>query len=329
MSNHKTLSLDEVCERIVNAKNPVIAIHRSPDGDAVGSAMALHLIFKALGKRADYICADRTPKRLEFISGGLEYSAGSDFSDCDIICLDIASPSQLGRLPDVIPEVRTPYMMIDHHAIGEVFADGYIRADACATGEIMFDIAERMTALGHIDGITAEMASALYAAISSDGGCFKFSNVSPYTHTVAARLIETGIDTAKINRLLFDSKSESVLRAEGLALSKMKTYLDGKVSLSCITRADRDAHGLLFEDLETVIDVVRSLRGVEVSVAIKEQDDGIYKASLRSNGADVASVCARFGGGGHVRAAGCSLAVANEDEAIKAIVEAITEVLKK
>ena len=114
------------------------------------------------------------------------------------------------------------------------------------------------------------MAEPLYAAISSDGGCFKFSNVTSNTYMAAAKLVETGIDTAKINRLLFDSKSENTLRAEGLALSQMQCFFDKKVSLTCITKAERDALGLKFEDLETIIDTVRALRGVEIAVSLKE-----------------------------------------------------------
>ena len=326
MRNYRSLSLDEVAKKIKDAKNPVIAIHRSPDGDAVGSAMGLSLILRALGKKAEYICADKIPERLSFVSDGLDYASG-DLDGRDIICVDIASPSQLGKLAETEPKSKTPYLMIDHHAIGEVFADSYIIPEACATGEIIYDIAERMASLGYIDEITPEMASALYAAISSDSGCFRFSNAKSHTHIVAARLIEKGIDTAEINRLLFDSKTEAQLKAEGLTLNKMQSLFGGRLALACITKNDRDTLGLKFEDFETAIDIVRSLRGVEISAVIKEQDDGTYKASLRSVGADVASVCAKFGGGGHIRAAGCSVAAKSEDEAINKIITALKDAL--
>ena len=120
MGNFRTLSLDEVCKKILDAKNPIMAIHRSPDGDAVGSAAGLSAIFDALGMHAEYICADKIPERLEFLSHGIKLSNRTDFSGCDVICLDIASPSQLGKLPEIAPEVLSPYLMIDHHAIGEV-----------------------------------------------------------------------------------------------------------------------------------------------------------------------------------------------------------------
>ena len=328
MSDFKKLSLDETCQKIISAKNPVIAIHRSPDGDALGSAVALFHVFSALGMKASYICADEIPERLEFLRGDMTDTPSAPYSECDIICLDVASPAQLGKLPERVPEVASPYLMIDHHAVGEQFADNYVIADACATGEIIFDIAKRLAEMKKIDGITEEMAVGMYAAISSDSGCFKYSNTKPHTHEVASELVALGINSAEINRLLFDSKSENVLRAEGLALSKMRTYCNGEVNAVCITKTEREAMGLKFEHFETSIDVVRALRGIKIAVAIKQQDDGVFKVSMRSTGADVAKICAKFGGGGHIRASGCSLSAKDENEAIGLIISAIEEELK-
>ena len=327
MTEFKALSLDEVCKKIYNVKNPVIAIHRSPDGDAVGSAVGLFYIFRELGVRAYCICADKIPERLEFMSGCFEGEPTLPYSECEIIALDIAAPGQLGKLPERIPEASAPYMMIDHHARGEAFADNYIRPDACATGEIIFDIAEKMTELGMISALPKEAASALYAAISSDSGCFKYSNAKPHTHAAAAKLLQLGVDSAEINRLLFDSKSESVLRAEGFALAKMTPYFDGKVNAVVITKAEREALGLEFEHFETSIDIVRSLQNVKIAIAVKQQDDGVYKVSMRSSGADVASVCAEFGGGGHIRAAGCSIEADSADEMMNTLWRAVERVL--
>jgi phosphoesterase RecJ-like protein len=327
MNNFKTLSLDEACAKILNASNPVIAIHRSPDGDALGSAVALFYIFRALGKSASYICADDIPERLEFLQGGLTNVPTAPYSECNIICLDVASQAQLGRLPEAVPEVLSPYLMIDHHAAGEVFADNYIRTDACATGEIIFDIAKNLISMGALQKIDSEMAEAMYAAISSDSGCFKYSNTKPHTHEVASELISLGIDASEINRLLFDSKSEEVLRAEGITVSKMHTFFDGYVNLACITKSDREDMGLKFEHFETSIDVVRALRGVGIAVVIKQQDDGVYKISMRSTGADVAKICAKFGGGGHIRASGCSISACDEKEVISKVISAIEEEL--
>ena len=319
MSNYKTLSLDEVCKRISDAKNPVIIMHRSPDGDTVGSAMALWHLFSLLKKEAAFVCADKIPERLKFLTVGCVNAEFPDLSKCDFISVDVASPSQLGNLPERIPYAAAPALMIDHHSAGTPFADNYIRDTACATGEIIFDIAARLKELGYINEFTPNMINALYAAISSDSGCFKYSNVTPHTHIVAANLLDMGADSAEMNRLLFDCKSEGILKAEGFALNKMHSYFEGKLNLVCITKADRSSLDLDLEFFETAIDVVRSLDGVEIAVAIKELDDGSFKASLRSTGADVSALCAKFGGGGHIKAAGCTIKASSCDTAAELI----------
>lgn len=321
MNEFKALSLDDVCEKILKAKNPVIIMHRSPDGDTVGSAISLWHIFSLLNKKAGLVCADNIPKRLEFLLKGCENKVFSSYSDCDFISVDVASPAQMGNLPSKIPESATPYLMIDHHNAGTVFADHYVRDDACATGEIIFDIATHLQSKGLIGKIPPLMVNSLYASISSDSGCFKYSNVTPHTHIVAASLLNMGADASEINRLLFDSKSEEILKAEGFALSKMKSFCDGKISLVTITKKDREALSLDFEFFETAIDVVRSLDGVEVAVAIKELDDSSFKISMRSTNIDVSELCSKLGGGGHIRAAGCTLNVKTEKEAEAIILE--------
>ena len=156
MNEFKALSLDDVCEKILKAKNPVIIMHRSPDGDTVGSAISLWHIFSLLNKKAGLVCADNIPKRLEFLLKGCENKVFSSYSDCDFISVDVASPAQMGNLPSKIPESATPYLMIDHHNAGTVFADHYVRDDACATGEIIFDIATHLQSKGLIGKIRSE-----------------------------------------------------------------------------------------------------------------------------------------------------------------------------
>ncbi len=326
-TDFKALSLCEVCEKLISVKNPIIVMHRAPDGDAVGSAMALFHILSNLGKRVGYLCADKIPKRLEFLTEGCENTTYSDYSSCDFICVDVASPAQLGNLPERVKEAATPYLMIDHHSSGTIFADNYVCANACATGEIIFDIAKELEKKGYIEGFTPLMINTLYASISSDSGCFKYSTVTPHTHLVAAELLNMGADASEINRLLFDCKSEEILKAEGFALTKMKSFFGGKLNLVCVTKKERDELGLELEFFETIIDVVRSLDGVEIAVAIKELDDGTYKASMRSVEKDVASLCVKLGGGGHMRAAGCTIYASSEQEAVDIVVSEVKRIL--
>jgi phosphoesterase RecJ-like protein len=218
--------------------------------------------------------------------------------------------------------------MIDHHENGTKYADYYIRSDYAAAGEIVYEIACRLVQMGELNEIPRDVYDLIYAALSSDTGCFKYSNVTPHTHLVAAELLNMGADASEINRLLFDCKSEEILKAEGFALSKMKSFFGGKLNLVCITKKEREALGLELEFFETVIDVVRSLDGVEIAVAIKELDDGSFKASMRSVEKNVAALCTRLGGGGHIRAAGCTIYASSEKEAIDIVVSEVKQLLK-
>ena len=314
-NDYKRLSAKECAARLLEIKNPIVFIHVKPDGDAVGSAAALCEIFRQLGENPYIISADKIPERLKFILDNTGTAVAEKTDEYTAVAIDVASPAQLGALYN--PKCA-PALMIDHHALGEQFADGYIAPDASSSAEVLYDVATELFEMGKIK-FTKELAFALFAAISSDTGCFAFSNASAKTHICAARLMELGIDTAYINNKLFYSKSEEQIKAEGFIASKIKTAYGKKVAYATLTLAEKEALGLCTEHFETAIDVVRSLCGVEIAFVVKEEKEGKFKASLRSTGADVASVAGEFGGGGHIRAAGCTVSAKNITEAADVI----------
>lgn len=325
----KSLTLRKLCERIAELKDPIVVMHARPDGDTVGSAVATVRLLSMLGKKASAVAPDPIPKRLAFLTEGIDLSPSClDRPGADVLTLDVASRGQLGNLRERLVGSLSPSLMIDHHERGEAYADGYIRPDAAAVGEIIFDLAKEMHALGMISSFPLELLTPIYAAISSDTGCFRYSNVTPHTHEVAAELISLGVNAAEINRLLFDVKSEEQLRAEGYVQSHLCLHPSRRIASIAISSECRRELGLLDEHFETAIDVVRSLEGVEVAVTVRETPDGRFKASLRSNGADVAAIAASLGGGGHVRAAGCSLDAESAEAARLAVVQRVWEVIK-
>ncbi len=326
MSNYKTFSIREVAARLLSAERLVFVMHRRPDGDAVGSATALIRIAEALGKEATGLCEDKIPERLAFLTEGLSFSTEPSDPTATYIAVDVASPPQLGTLAETLKERNISIsFMIDHHAIGEPFADHLVVCQAAAAGEIVFDIGEELIREGKLTALPKQAARALYAALSSDTGCFRYSNVTPKTMRTAAALLEyDGVDAADINHRLFETKSERQLRAEAFAIEHTDTSRDGKVAWVTVTQKQKESLGVEEEHLETVIDMVRSRAGVEIAVAIRETPSGTFRASLRSSGFDVASVAAVFGGGGHLRAAGCSIDAHTVDEALEAILEEIS-----
>lgn len=321
INEYKRLTPKKAAERILEIKNPIILIHVRPDGDAVGSGAALSLIFRQLGYNAPIKSADKIPDRLSFILEKTGTAIAASTEGYTSVSIDTASKTQLGALAESAPK---PQLMIDHHAVGEQYADGYIDPNASSAAEALLDIARELENMGKIK-INAPLAYAIYAAMSSDTGCFAYSNASPKTHRYAADLIEYGIDPADINHRLFNAKTKEQIKAEGFVASKLKTALNGKISYATISLEEREALMLNAEQFDTAIDVVRSVQGAEIAFVIKETEPNIYKASLRSIGADVAKIAAQFGGGGHVRAAGCSPEADSIEQACEII---ITESIK-
>lgn len=324
------LTLDEVCDRLYAARNPLILMHTRPDGDTVGSAAALMHILTALGNSPRCLAPDPIPRRLSFLCDGLntEPPCLDGSTDYTVITVDVASLGQLGALGTVMCGRLFPSLMIDHHGRGEAYTDHYVRPDAAAAGEIVYDLMIRMHERGMLRELPAGAIATIYSAISSDTGCFKYSNTTPHTHRIAAKLIETGVDASEINRRLFDVKSAEQLKAEGYVQSRICLHPCGKIAWVAISRKTRESLGLLDEHFETAIDVVRSLEGVEVALAVKESPDGRFKASLRSTGIDVAAIAASLGGGGHVRAAGCSLTAESAEEAALTVAERVYDAIK-
>lgn len=327
------LSCEEACARLRGGVDSLVLCHARPDADAIGSAFAMRALLSAMGCRAYSACADEIPERLGFLVGDLQESIlaanlPSDFVPVQIISVDTASPAQLGDLREQY--VDRVDLMIDHHGKGEMYADGWIDPAAAATGEMVYAIAKELVRTGRIGEIPTEIDGLLYAAISSDTGCFRYSNVTPETHRCAAELLRGAadgrFDPADINHRLFEVKSEKLLLAEKLGFERLHLSSDGKVGIVDFPYDLKEKHTLKDEHLETLVDIPRGLEGVMVAAAIRQPaETGVYRISMRSScDVDVSAVCASFGGGGHVRAAGCTITC---EDGMDAVVGQVSEAL--
>ena len=248
-------------------------------------------------------------------------SLPEDFAEARVVTVDTSAPSQMDKLFDVFGERVS--LMIDHHEKGIPYADALICATASCS-EIILDI---IVAAGVT--VTTQMATLLYAGLSSDTGCFRYSNVREDTHMRAASLIALGIDAAEINRQLLESKSYVQLRAERVGFDRLHFYADGKVAVLTFPYELATEIGATDEHLGTLIDVARTVQGVELAAAIRGTASGAIRASLRANTAyDVATVAARFGGGGHMRAAGVTMPVETLAEAETLLAEALVALVE-
>lgn len=314
MSDFKKLTVAEVAENLKNwanaGKSMMIISHRSPDGDTLGSGFALKIIYEAMGGCARCTCKSEGAPFLRFLYWNQEeiyYSEGLEKEFDKVISIDVASVSQLGG---IITDTSVIDMQIDHHELGEVYADNLVDGKRSAAGEIVYDIYEYLQKNGEI-GVIPEAAMRMYAAISADSGSFKFSNTTETTHTIAGKLIgemkSAGIEHAHIGRILHDSFSIESLRARKMAIENLKTRLDGKLAYVVITNKILEENGLTEEHTGAIVDIPRSVDTALVAFALKQQgeNENEYRIQSRSScDIDVAAICANFGGGGHRKAAG-------------------------
>ena len=216
-----------------------------------------------------------------------------------------------------------------HHASGTVYADYCIDSHASACGEVLYRILE--IAAEKLGGVmSGDVKRLLYTAISSDTGCFKYNNVTPYSHILASRMIADGVDGADINHKLFGIKSLKQMQVEHAGFERMNLHLDGKVAIITFPYDLKKQYGAENEDLETLIDVARSIKGVLVAAVIKQPEpENKYRVSMRSScDFDVSEICKLYGGGGHVRAAGCTISADSILSAEMALVVTIEDRLK-
>ena len=308
---YRALDREQAAKMLMGANNVLILFHVNPDGDATGSAFALREAMSILGKRAWCICANEIPERLKFISRGVQKSVladniPSDFIPDITVSVDTASPSQLGALYDIYRDRID--LMIDHHGKGTPYADGYVVPEASSCGEVLFSVIELMLNESK-KTVSKKLAEHIYTALSADTGCFRYSNTSPSSHLLAARLVGMGIDGAEINHRLFGIKSLKQMQVEHAGFERMNFYCEGRIAIITFPYDLKKQYGASDEDLETLIDVARCVKGVEVAAVIKQPTEEMrFRVSMRSSSDfDVSEICAHYSGGGHAKAAGCTL----------------------
>lgn len=331
----QALTIEQAADRLAGLERAVILYHAAAGWDAVGSAFPFGVRWRCTGATFVRLPRHEIPLRLRFLvdldgedaqESALSEALPERFADAPVVSVDTASPKQAGSLEEsFLPRC---VLMLDHHAAGTPYADHYILPEASATGELLYPLLLHLCGGDRLDLVTA---ARLFAAIASDTGCFKFSNTTAATHRTAADLLDTDFSTviepAEITRRLFDVKTAQVLKAEQLALSNLRVIdiADGlQAAVTTLTQAERQSISLRPEDTETMIDAVRVVDGCAIAATVKQQDnEPRWRISLRSTGPDVAAVAAMFGGGGHIRAAGCAIDAETADKAVEKLMAAI------
>ncbi len=305
MENNITLA--GAASLIAEKSKLLILTHIRPDGDTLGSAYGL---LHALDGFADarVICAQRVPERLAFITGGemcLSEERLGDFSPELTVALDAAELELMGSYGGHYAGAID--LKLDHHPSGSHYARyNYIDGSASATAELVYMLVRELEAIG-AGKLTPLSAAALYAALASDTGCFRYSNVTPNTMRIGAELMEAGAPSSEINELLFERKSAADTVALKLALNGMTLYRKGTVAVFTVTEAMRSKYGLCDDDFGDVINQLRAMDGVVLAMTLRqlESEPQKFRISMRSRAGVYADrLCGHFGGGGHERAAG-------------------------
>jgi len=315
--------LSAICRILREKDRFLVACHENPEGDAIGSELALALALRKMGKTATVLNADPVPGNLLFLPGADTVVFEEDGSRYDVaVVLDCGSPERTGR---VAPALRKcPLLVnIDHHRTnGDRGELSLVDPDAAATGLLIHRV---LSAMGY--DICLDVATNIYVAVLTDTGSFHYSSSSPEAFEVAGEMVRRGVDPWAVAERVYETQSAHRLRLLGRVLDSLEVSAGGKVASITTMRETLREFAAGKDALEGFINYPRSIVGVEVAVSFREEEGDVFRVSFRSKGrVDVSAVAARFGGGGHRNAAGCTVPGALPDVKRK-VLEALAAVL--
>ncbi len=293
------IGIPEAAKLLLEQDNILILCHRNPDGDTLGSGFGLLHGLRSLGKRVRLDCSDPLPEKYSYMFP----QEMENFEEKFVVAVDVADPKLLGdKLAHYSDKVD---LCMDHHGSNKEYAKNLLlEGDSAAACEVIYLVLKEMGV-----AISPLMADCLYTGIATDTGCFRYSNTTVRTHRIAGELMELGCRYSWINTLMFETLTRSRLAVERDALAGLEYCFDGRCAIITLSRDMVEGNGSRDDELEGLAAIPRQIEGVQVGVTLKElKDRSGYKISLRTTEeADASMICGRLGGGGHARAAGCSV----------------------
>ena len=312
----------EAIAAIKKAKNILIVTHTDPDGDAVGSMLSMYLALKSSGKKVSMYSRDQVPEIYRFLpqSDKVKHSLGKVKYDI-VIAVDCGGENRVGK-GIKLKTLANKVVNIDHHPDNTNFGDINVIENLSSVSEILFRLFGRMDIY-----ITKDIAACLYAGIMTDTGNFRYDYTTAQTLDTAAFLARAGADISGIAMAVYESKTQSAVKVLGAAMYRLETSKTGKVAWTVLPQKLMDSIGAKSEDLTGIVDQIRSIKGVEVAVLFREEDDGIkvnFRSKFKVNVSDIAK---KLGGGGHIRASGAILNC-GLDEAKDRVLAEVFKVIK-
>ncbi len=314
------IDVQQAAEFLKENDDYLILMHASPDGDTLGCGHALCGALQRMGKRAKAVCPDEIPHKFDYLFSACEKQ---EFEPKNVVCVDVADTRLLG---DMKAAGDTAELCIDHHETNIKYAKRtLLRAEYAAACELMYEV---INALGV--SFDKELANCIYTGAATDTGCFKFSNTTPQTHLIAAEMMRAGADYAMINYVNFDLKTPGRIKLEQEVLKNIRYSEEGRVALISVPLALVEGLDVDSDDVGALANIPRQIAGVDIGICVKEKKNGSFKASLRTSRlVNAAEICAKFDGGGHARAGGCSFYNCTREQAEDKIVEAAREAIRQ
>lgn len=296
------LTLNNISENLVKHKNIAIFCHIRPDGDSIGSAVALKLALQSLNIEAEVFCADQIPERFLFFDEvkSIKKELVNEYSA--LVAVDCADDSRFAPYSEIFKLHKNTFN-VDHHISNTRFARYNYVEDCAACSEIIFLLIKSMGIK-----ITKEIATLLAVGIVTDTGNFRHKNVTERTLKFAGELLSFGADLNLIVRKMYTEQTPARAKLFGLTMSKIRYFHEGRLAIACVRLADFISTSAKQDETEGFIDFIMGIKGLEVGICIMEVKENSYKVSFRSRGeTDVNAIASTFGGGGHKLASGCIL----------------------
>ena len=296
------MTLDEIKNQIDKAQNIVILTHENPDGDAMGCSLAMYNALKQLNKNVDVIIPEFS-KCFNFLPGAEDIKKESNKNYDLAIAVDCSDAKRLNGFVNYFENAKVK-IEIDHHGVNTMFADyNYVDPVAPACAQILVKVLPYWKV-----EITKEIGTCLLTGIITDTGGFKYSGVTSETFEFVAWLLQKGVNVSNVYRNVLQTTTRASFELNRIARNRIEFYENDKIAFTYITQEDEIKVGAETGDYEGIVDIGRDIEGVEVSIFLREIEKGGYKASLRSNDyVNVSDICLMFGGGGHIKAAGCTI----------------------
>lgn len=312
----------------------VITTHVNPDGDGLGSEIAFFHLLKNLGKEVSLINQDPPTLTYSFLAKEGNFRVYDRklhhdiFKSADVLlAIDLSGPDRLGAVEEELKNGHIYSVCFDHHPPDKKFADLHVvNENASSIGEMIYDLAKDMGL-----NLTKDIALGIYVSILTDTGSFKYTNTNSKTHEIVAELLKFGVEPYSVYKNIYESNSHQKILLMGKVLSTLQLDGSGNLAWAVVTQKALKETGFDFssEDKEGFIDILRSLKGIEVALMFSEKEENVIKVSLRSKGnIDVNQIAMKFGGGGHPFASGVTLKDAKLEPTVQKILKETSNSIK-